>query len=103
MIIARSDDRVVIGVGEAAAADGLAPAEKLGDSELYKQAKEALEDFEPTLLVSMPDVIKAVDATGDTDADWAKAKPYLEAFTVIASGGTLEDEELKSRVAAGLK
>ena len=49
VIIARSDDRVVIGVGEAAAADGLAPAEKLGDSELYKQAKEALEDFEPTL------------------------------------------------------
>ena len=103
VIIARSDDRVVIGVGEAAAADGLAPAEKLGDSELYKQAKEALEDFEPTLLVSMPDVIKAVDATGDTDADWAEAKPYLEAFTVIASGGSLKDEELKSRVAVGLK
>ena len=43
VIIARSDDRVVVGVGEAAAADGLAPAEKLGDSELYKQGKEALE------------------------------------------------------------
>ena len=102
VIIARSDDRVVVGVGEAAAADGLAPAEKLGDSELYAQGKEALEDFEPTLLLSMPDLIKAVDASGDTDADWAKAKPYLEAFTVIASGGA-EDEELKSRVAAGLK
>ena len=51
----------------------------------------------------MPDVIKAVDATGDTDADWAEAKPYLEAFTVIASGGSLKDDELKSRVAVGLK
>ena len=103
VIIARSEDRVVVGFGEAAAADGLAPAEKLGDSELYAQGKAALEDFEPTLLLSMPDLVKAVDASGDTDADWAKAKPYLEAFTVIASGGSLEDEELKSRFAAGLK
>jgi len=103
VIIARSDDRVVVGVGEAAAADGLAPAEKLGDSELYKQGKEALDDFEPTLLVSMPDVIKAVEASGDTDEDWAQAKPYLEAFTVIASGGSLKDDELRSRAAVGLK
>ena len=51
----------------------------------------------------MPDLIKAVDASGDTDADWAKAKPYLEAFTVIASGGSLKDDEVRSRVAAGLK
>jgi hypothetical protein len=103
VIIARSDDRVVVGVGEAATADGLAPAEKLGDSELYAQAKEALDDFEPTFLLSMPDVIKAVDASGDADADWAKAKPYLEAFTVIASGGSLKGDELRSRAAAGLK
>jgi hypothetical protein len=103
VIIARSDDRVVVGVGEDAAADGLAPAEKLGDSELYAQGKEALEDFEPTLLLSMPELIKAVDAFGDTDADWAKAKPYLEAFTVIAGGGSLEDEKLRSRLSAGLK
>jgi hypothetical protein len=34
----------------------------------------------------MPDLVKAVDASGDTDADWQNAKPYLEAFTVIASG-----------------
>ena len=39
VIIARSDERVVIGVGEAAVADGLSPADKLGDSELYAQAQ----------------------------------------------------------------
>jgi Protein of unknown function (DUF3352) len=103
VIIARSDERVVVSVGEQATADALSPAQKLGDSELYKQGKEALDGFEPTLLVSMPDVIKAVDASGEADPDWAKAKPYLEAFTVIASGGSVEDDELKSRVAAGLK
>ena len=59
MIIARSDDRVVVGVGEAAASAALAPASKLGDSELYGQAKHLLDDPDPTLLLSMPDLVKA--------------------------------------------
>jgi len=104
VILARSDSRVVIGVGEAATADALAPADKLGDSELFAQAKEALgDDFKPSFLISMPDLVKAVDASGETDPDWVKAKPYLEAFTVIASGGTFKDDEVHSRVVAGLK
>jgi hypothetical protein len=104
VILARSEDRVVVGVGEAATADGLAPADRFGDSELYAQAKKALGgDFEPSILVSMPDLVKAIDASGEADADWTQAKPYLEAFSVIASGGTFKDDELKSRIVAGLK
>lgn len=103
IILARSEDRVVIGVGQAATADALAPAAKLGDSELYKAGKEALDDFEPTLLLSMPDLVKVIEASGEADADFAKAKPYLDAFTVIASGGTAEGDELRSRAAAALK
>ena len=103
VIIARTHDRVVLGFGEKATADAISPSSKLGDSELYKQGKEALDGYDPTLLVSMPEVIKAVEASGPTDPDWAKAKPYLEAFTVIASGGELSGDELKSRAVAGLK
>jgi hypothetical protein len=102
-ILARSDDRVVIGVGEPATADALAPASKLGDSELYGQAKDLLGDVDPTLLLSMPALVKAIEASGSADADFAKAKPYLDAFTVIASGGSLKDDELKSRAVAGLR
>jgi hypothetical protein len=104
VIIARSDDRAVVAVGEAAAADALAPAEKLGDSELYASAKGVLgDDYEPTFLMSMPDLIAAIDATGGADEDFQQAKPYLEAFGVLASGGKLEDDELESRFAAELK
>ena len=103
-IIARSDDRVVVAVGEQAAADGLAPAEKLGDSELYAAAKATLGDgFEPTFLMSMPELVAAVEASGGADEDFQKAKPYLEAFGVLASGGKLDDDELESRFAAELK
>jgi hypothetical protein len=82
----------------------LAPAQKLADSELFGQAKEILDDdMEPAFLLSMPQLLAAVESMGETDADYEKAKPYLEAFSVIASGGTFEDDEVNSRFAAGLK
>ncbi len=104
VVLARSDDRVVAAIGEAAAAAALAPAEKLADSELFGQAKDILGDgIEPAFLLSMPELLAAVESMGETDADYAKAKPYLETFSVIASGGSFKDDEVRSRVAAGLK
>jgi hypothetical protein len=104
VVLARSDDRVVAAVGEAAASAALAPTEKLADSELFGQAKDILDDdMEPAFLLSMPKLLAAVESMGETDADYEKAKPYLEAFSVIASGGTFEEDEVSSRFAAGLK
>ena len=103
IVLARSEDRVVVGYGEAAAADALAPSDRLGESKLYDEAKTLLEDYEPTFLLSMPDLLAAIDSTRPSDPDYAKAKPYLEAFTVVASGGKAGDDELRSRFAAGLK
>ena len=37
------------------------------------------------------------------DLPEAQAKPYLDAFSVIVSGGSFTDDEARSRVAAGLK
>ena len=103
-VIARSDDRVVVAVGEAAAAEALAPAQKLADGELFKEAKDILDDdLEPAFLLSMPDLVAAIESMGEADADFAKAKPYLDAFSLIVSGGTFKDDEVRSRVAAGLK
>jgi hypothetical protein len=104
VVLARSDDRVVAAIGESAASAALAPAQKLADSELFGQAKEILDDdMEPAFLLSMPQLLAAVESMGETDADYEQAKPYLEAFSVIASGGTFEDDEVSSRFAAGLK
>ena len=104
VVLARSDDRVVAALGEAAAAEALAPAQKLADGELFKEAKEILDDdFEPAFLLSMPDLLAAIESMGETDADYAKAKPYLEAFSLIVSGGSFKDDEIRSRLAAGLK
>ena len=81
VIIARSDDRVV---DRRSARRRRPTASRRPRSSATRSStrrrKAALDDVEPTFLLSMPDLIKAVDASGDTDADWAKAKPYLEAF-----------------------
>jgi Protein of unknown function (DUF3352) len=103
IVLARGSGRVVAAYGEEAARAALAPASKLGDSELYGDAKAALGDREPSMLLSMPAVITLVDAIGETDADWAEAKPYLEALGAITSGGSADGDKVKSRVAVTLK
>jgi hypothetical protein len=103
IVLARSDDRVVVTYGEQAAVEAFAPAETLADSELYGRAKSALGDAEPTFLMSMPAVLSLVDATGSADADFEQARPYLEAFGFVTMGSHSDDDRARVRVAAGLE
>lgn len=50
----------------------------------------------------MPAVVQLVSAS-DPDPDFAKAKPYLDAFRLIAAGGELDGDTARSRFVAGLK
>jgi hypothetical protein len=103
-VLARSDDRVVVALGESAAAATLSPAQKLGDGELFKEAKDILDDgIEPAFLLSMPQLLATIESMGEADADYAKAKPYLEALSLIVSGGSFKEDEVRSRAAVGLK
>ncbi len=104
VVAALSDGRVAIAAGADAAADALSPAEKLSDGDVYGEAKSLLGDeAEPGFLLSMPAVVELASAMSGSDPDFVKAKPYLEAFSVIASGGKIEDDRAVSRFAAGLK
>ncbi len=104
IVAALGDKRLAIGVGEKAAADALSPAEKLSDSGAYGEAKSLLgDDIEPGFVLDMPAVVTLAEAMSGTDPDFQEAKPYLEAFSVIVSGGKIDDDRARSRVAAGLK
>jgi hypothetical protein len=103
IVLARSEDRVVVTYGEKAAVEALEPADMLAESELYGQAKEALGDIDPTFLLSMPGVLSLVDATGNADAEFQQARPYLEAFGFVATGGSSDDDRARVRIAAGLE
>jgi hypothetical protein len=103
VILARSADRVVVTYGQEAAKEALNPSSKLGDAEVYTQAKESLGDLEPALRVSMPALVKLVDASGEADAEFEQARPYLEAYDVIAYGFEGSGDGGRVRIAAGLK
>jgi hypothetical protein len=104
VVAARSDERVVITAGREAAAAALGGGERLADGALYGDAKSLVGDAgEPSFLLSMPAVLELVEATGSADADFAKAKPYLEAFGVLAAGSSRDGDTARARGAAQLK
>jgi len=105
VVAARSEDRVVIALGREAAADALGGGDDdLADSDTYAAAKSVLgDDVEPGFLLSMPAVLDLVQATGSADAHFEKAKPYLEAFGVLAGGSSRDGDTARSRFAAELK
>ena len=102
--LARAEGRVVAAVGKDAATAALDPKSKLADSAVLGQAKDVLGDGNaPSFVLAMPSVLALVEAMGETDADYAEAKPYLETIGVIAGGGSTEDDDVRSRVAAGFR
>jgi hypothetical protein len=103
VVAARSADRVVIALGRQAATDALGGGERLADSDTYGAAKSVLGDVEPGFLLSMPAVLELVRSSGEADADFEQAEPYLEAFGVVAGGSSRDGDTARSRTAAELR
>jgi hypothetical protein len=104
VVLARGEGRVVAAYGEGAASAALSPSAKLGDSDDFGAAESILGDgMEPSFLLSVADAIKLADALGGTDAEFDKARPYLEALGVVTSGGKADGDRVQSRVAVTLK
>ena len=105
IVAALGKGRVVVAYGAAAAADALAPKQKLSDSETWNEAKSTLGDgYEPAFVLSMPAVVAlASSSAGGSDADFARAQPYLDAFSLVTGGSKLDGDTARSRFSAGLK
>jgi hypothetical protein len=104
VVLARGEGRVVAAYGEQAATAALEPDSELGDADVHADAEEILgDDMAPGFVVSMPAIIELVEAMGQADAEFEEARPYLEAFGTITSGGKADDDRVESRVAVTLK
>ena len=57
----------------------------------------------PSFVLSVPAVIELVDAFGQADAEFEEARPYLEAFDTVVTGGSADDGTIHSRTAVTLK
>jgi Protein of unknown function (DUF3352) len=92
------DGKVVLAYGDAAAADALSPAEKLGDTQGYKDAQEALGgDYDLSFYLAFEPILKLVDSTGAGDDEgWQKVKPYLEPLGALVVGAQKDGDKVRS-------
>ena len=106
LVLARSAGKLVVAYGKPAAAATFKPQTKLRDTDLYQQAKAALDGkFDPAFVISMAGILKVVDAngSGSTDPGFQRARPYLERLTAIASGGKAGDNRYDATLGVGLR
>jgi hypothetical protein len=85
VLMAAKDDKFVIAYGRDALRDALAGGAPLGDTEPFKTAAGLLDGAKPSLFLDTPQVVKLLGAVAGGDADFAKAKPTLEAFGPAAA------------------
>jgi hypothetical protein len=89
--------RVVLAFGDEAAAEGVEAREPLGDSADYTQAAESLGDYDVSFYVAVQPILDLVESTSaGSDADWQKAKPYLEPLDALVGGTSGDGDGLKS-------
>jgi hypothetical protein len=89
--------RVVFAYGDAAARDAVDPSQKLGDSPDFTAARDSLGDYTISFYVLMQPIFDLVEASGAaTDADWQKAKPYLEPLSALVAGTSGDGDNVKS-------
>jgi hypothetical protein len=92
------DGKVVLAYGDAAARDALDPGEKLGDTQQYADAREALGgDYDLSFYLGFEPIVQLVDSTGAGDDEgWLKVKPYLEPLGALVVGAQRDGDKLRS-------
>ncbi len=103
VVLARSGDRVVMAIGDDAAADALDPSDTLGDAPLFDRAESALDGVSPTMVLDGPTMVKLLSEGAGSDPDFAQAKPYLDMIDLMAAGAAQDDDTLRQRFTAKLK
>jgi hypothetical protein len=89
--------RVVFAYGDAAAADAVDPDDNVGDSAAYSAARDSLGDYDVSFFLLAKPILDLVDSTESaTDADWQKAKPYLEPLDALVGGTSGDGDSLRS-------
>jgi hypothetical protein len=89
--------RVVFAYGDAAATDATDAGQKLGDDADFTATRESLGDYAVSFYLQMQPIFDLVDSTeAGNDADWQRAKPYLEPLSALVGGTSGDGDDLRS-------
>jgi len=101
VLIGLAGSRFVIAYGEKAFRDAVHPSSTLSSSANFQSASGLLGDTaKPSFYLDWQTVTRFISLVAGDDEDFAKAKPYLEAFTAVIGGGS---GDRKAEIAIGLK
>ncbi len=98
-------DSVVIAYGNKATLELLEPGRKLGDSQLFRRAEEALGDgFAPSAFVDVPAVVGLLESFGaGADPTYAKEiNPLLDHVSFAVAGARLQGDTVIQRSVLGI-
>jgi hypothetical protein len=92
------DGRVVFAYGDAAAGDAVNPSDTLGDSPEFAETRDSLGgDYDVSSYVLVEPILALVESTGAvSDADWQRAKPYLEPLSALVTGTSGDEDDLST-------
>jgi hypothetical protein len=99
------DGKFVTAYGDAAARDATDPAQKLGDSQTFADAEDALGgDYSVSFYLAVAPIIELADNSGaSSDPDWQEAKPYLEPFGALVGGAKEDGDKVRSAFGVSVK
>lgn len=99
-----ADERFLVAIGDAALDSAVQPRGTLGEEQGFTQAAGALgEGLQPSFYVSVPGLVGLAESFGlAQDPSFQQARPYLDAFTALVSGGARDGDVSRNRVALGL-
>jgi hypothetical protein len=103
--IAANDERFTIGINPDAMTDILDPQEKLGDSDRYSTATDALGgDVKPIVIVDTQTIIGLIETFGAGQSEsYTKIKPYLDVLGPISAGTARDGDVSRFSFALGLR
>lgn len=104
LVLAAGGKRFAAAIGRDAAAEALKPTGKLGDDQAFQDAAGKLRNgVRPAFFLDFPSVVKLIGEAAGSDASFAKAKPYLDAFTQVVAGTKAESDAARLQLVVGVK
>lgn len=102
LTVASDGERLVIALGDDAAAQALAPAETIADAGSFERVGGDLEGFEPSAVLDLQAALPTLESLLAGNLDFATAAPYLKPIVGAVAGDRVEGDRLLSRLAVSV-
>ena len=104
LLVASGGDKFVVAVNRSALDEALHTTAPLSDDPAFKAAAQSLGDGqEPSFFVDVRTIVSLASIAVSGDPSFQQARPYLDAFTTVAAGGSRKGDVSKSTIAIGLR